>query len=91
MRSEVNVEKLRKMNVDKNRTDVENVLLKEMIEYDVKELLTEADEAGIDAIIPENIKSDSLFGDVNTDNALIDSELLDDSDDLLGDFNMVEL
>lgn len=91
MRPEVNVEKLRKMNVDKNRTDVENVLLKEMVEYDVKELLTEADEAGIDAIIPENIKADSLFGDVNTDNALIDSELLDDSDDLLGDFNMVEL
>lgn len=91
MMPEVNVEKLRKMNVDKNRTDVENVLLKEMVEYDVKELLTEADEAGIDTIIPENIKSDSLFGDVNTDNALIDAELLDDSDDLLGDFNMVEL
>jgi len=90
MRPEVNVDKLRRMNTNKNRTDVENVLLKEMVEYDLGELLHEADESGIDAIIPDNVQGDHLFGDVSSDNTL-DSAFIDDDDDLLGDFNMVEI
>ena len=86
MHDEINVDKLRRMNTDKNRTDVENLLLKEMVEYDMGELLFEADDSAIDAITPDNVLGDSLFGDDSST-----SDALNNDDDMLLDFNMTEV
>ena len=65
-------ENLRRLNTDKNRTDVENLFLKEMVETDRDDiLLSESDE--LDDIIPDNVTDDSIFGDsssMNLDTAL---------------------
>ena len=86
MRDEINVDKLRRMNRYRTRTDVENLLLKEMVEYDVRELLFEADDSAIDAIAPDNVLGDSLFGDNASDN-----DILNNDDDVILDFNMTEI
>lgn len=55
-------EDLRRLNTTKNRTDVENLLLKEMVEEDRDDiLLSESDE--LDDVVPDNVTDDSIFGD----------------------------
>lgn len=55
-------EDLRRLNTTKNRTDVENLLLKEMVEEDRDDiLLSESDE--LDDVVPDNVTNDSIFGD----------------------------
>ena len=55
-------EDLRRLNTTKNRTDVENLLLKEMVEEDRDDiLLSESDE--LDDAVPDNVTNDSIFGD----------------------------
>ena len=52
---------LRKLNTDRNRTDIENLFLKEMAEEDRDDiLLSESDE--LDDIIPDNVTGNSIFG-----------------------------
>lgn len=55
-------ENLRRLNTNKNRTDVENLLLKEMVEEDRDDiLLSESDE--LDDAVPDNVTDNSIFGD----------------------------
>lgn len=55
-------EDLRRLNTTMNRTDVENLFLKEMVENDRDDiLLSESDE--LDDVIPDNVTDDSIFGD----------------------------
>ncbi len=82
-------ENLRRMNTDRNRTDVENLFLKEMMEEDSDDLLNE--EAEFDALIPG--ETDSLFDDtsstdyqdyINTD----DEDVMDGIADPLEDIDV---
>ena len=61
--------------MDKFRTDVEKLLLAEMVEEDVDFVLT---ENTIDDIIPVNVQGSDLFGDSSSEDDL--SIILDDDD-----------
>ena len=77
------VENLRKMNVDKNRTDVENLFLKEMVENDAMDFFKEDSE--FDAFVPG--ETTSLFDDSTS--AEFDDTL--DADEALDGFTMREI
>ena len=78
-------EDLRRLNTTKNRTDVENLLLKEMVEEDRDDiLLSESDE--LDDVVPDNVTNDSIFGDSSSMD--LDSALaMDDVDPI--DFDSI--
>lgn len=78
-------EDLRRLNTTKNRTDVENLLLKEMVEEDRDDiLLSESDE--LDDVVPDNVTNDSIFGDSSSMD--LDSALaMDDVDPM--DFDSI--
>ena len=78
-------EDLRRLNTIKNRTDVENLLLKEMVEEDRDDiLLSESDE--LDDVVPDNVTNDSIFGDSSSMD--LDSALaMDDVDPI--DFDSI--
>lgn len=78
-------EDLRRLNTIKNRTDVENLLLKEMVEEDRDDiLLSESDE--LDDVVPDNVTNDSIFGDSSSMD--LDSALaMDDVDPM--DFDSI--
>ena len=84
---DVNVKALRRLNTTHNRTDVENLFLKERMIEDQDGIINESDDLAIDTIIPDEIGGGSLFGDSS-------SEDLDDilyNEDECGEFSMVDL
>ena len=76
------VENLRRMNTDMNRTDVENLFLKEMMEEDAVDFFNEDTE--FDALVTG--ESDSLFSDSSSedfdDTFDLDNDGLEDITDL---------
>ena len=78
MPEEVNIKALRRLNTTQNRTDVENLFLKEMLQEDQEMIINETDDLAVDTIIPDEVGDD------------ID-DILGDEDDLLDGFSMVEL
>lgn len=87
--SDINVAELRRLNVNKRRTDVENLFLKEMVEEDVDDILNESDYDAVDAIVPENLEGNSIFGDSSSQSALDDAA--DAEDDLFSGFEIKEI
>ena len=89
------VEELRRLNTDKNRTDGENLLLKEMVEEDRDDLLRESTD--IDYVIPGD-GTPGLFGD-STSGGFEDTldrdsgfdPVLVNSNDILSGFSMKEI
>ena len=73
------VENLRRMNITTNRTDVENLFLKEMVEEDTDDMFNE--EAEFDALIPGD---DSLFSDSSSEDSLDGLDPSED-DDIIDD------
>ena len=61
--------------MDKFRSEVENLLLAEMVEEDRDFILT---EDTVDDIIPMNVQGSDLFGDSSSEEDL--SDILDDDD-----------
>ena len=91
MSDTVNVEALRRLNTDKNRTDVENLFLKEMVQEDQDIVVNEADDFAVNTIIPDELGDDgSLFGDSSSEDL---DDIIDDEEtgDLLDGFSMVEI
>ena len=78
---------LRRLNTDKNRTDVENLFLKEMMLQDMEEAIYESDDIAIDTIIPDEVGEDTGLFDTSSED--LDDFLYDDEDD--DAFSMVEL
>jgi len=76
---------LRKMNIGMNRTDVENLFLKEMVEEDSDDILME--DSAYDMLISDS--GDSLFGDSSSEDYLDDED--DELDGILGDDEDAEL
>ena len=83
----VNVKALRRLNTTHNRTDVENLFLKEMMIEDQDDIINESDDLAIDTIIPDEIGGSSLFGDSSSED--LDDILYDE--DECGEFSMVDL
>ena len=88
MPEEVNVKALRRLNITQNRTDVENLFLKEMLQEDQEMIINETDDLAVDTIIPDEVGNTGLFGDSSSDDI---DDILDDDDDFLDGFSMVEL
>ena len=78
------VENLRRMNIDKNRTDVENLFLKEIVESDIDELLME--DVELDAFIPG--ETSSLFDDSTSEEF---DDTLDTADITMDGFMVQEI
>ena len=83
----VNVKALRRLNTTHNRTDVENLFLKEMMIEDQDGIINESDDLAIDNIIHDEIGGGSLFGDSSSED--LDDILYDE--DECGEFSMVDL
>lgn len=77
-------EELRRMNVNENRTDVENLFLKDIIEQDTEDMLRE--ETELDAIEPA-FDNTGLFDDNSSEDPLDDLDVTISADD----FNSIEL
>ncbi len=88
MPEEVNIKALRRLNTTQNRTDVENLFLKEMLQEDQEMIINETDDLAVDTIIPDEVGDAGLFGDSSSDDI---DDILGDDDDLLDGFSMVEL
>jgi len=88
MPEEVNVKALRRLNTTQNRTDVENLFLKEMLQEDQEMIINETDDLAVDTIIPDEVGDTGLFGDSSSDDI---DDILGDDDDLLDGFSIVEL
>ena len=72
---------LRKLNTSKYRTDIENLMLREMVIADTADILKESDE--LDMLIPETKLG--LFDEGNEDNeiaVLLNESLKDNNNDL---------
>ena len=76
------IDKLREMNKNKRRTDVENLMLSEMVQEDQDAVILEADDAALDAITPDNIMG------LDVDSSTVD---LEDDDSILAGFNLTEI
>ena len=76
------IDKLREMNKNKRRTDVENLMLSEMVQEDQDAVIFEADDAALDAITPDNIMG------LDVDSSTVD---LEDDDGILAGFNLTEI
>jgi hypothetical protein len=84
----VNVKALRRLNTTHNRTDVENLFLKEMMLEDQDSIINESDDLAIDTIVSDEIGDNgSLFGDSSSED--LDDILYDE--DECGEFSMVDL
>ena len=76
------IDKLREMNKNKRRTDVENLMLSEMVREDQDDVVLEADNAALDAIVPDNVMG------LDMDSSTVD---LDEDDGILAGFSLTEI
>ena len=66
----------------KIRTDVEKLLLNEMIEEDANYLIMGDNDADIEAVVPSNYDNGLFSNSSSEDDLLYDDDLFDEDDDL---------